>query len=89
MAMVVSCPDDLVTATHPVRMVMAVVEKLDLSRFHEPIKARHGVAGRDATAPPNCWWRCGSTPAFAALARRANWRAAARRALRFAGYAVG
>jgi hypothetical protein len=30
----VACPDDLVTATHPVRMVMAVVEKLDLSRFH-------------------------------------------------------
>src|SRR5450755_1518112 len=27
MAMVVSCPDDLVTATHPVRMVMAVVDK--------------------------------------------------------------
>jgi transposase len=51
MAMVVACPDDLVTATHPVRMVMAVVEKLDLRRFHEPIKARHGVAGRDATAP--------------------------------------
>jgi transposase len=51
MAMVVTCPDDLVSATHPVRMVMAVVEKLDLSRFHGPIKARHGVAGRDATAP--------------------------------------
>jgi len=51
MTMVVACPDDLVTATHPVRLVMAVVEKLDLRRFHEPIKARHGVAGRDATAP--------------------------------------
>jgi hypothetical protein len=30
---------------------MAVVEKLDLSRFHEPIKAREGVAGRDRTDP--------------------------------------
>jgi transposase len=49
--MVVQCPDDLVGATHPVRMVLAVVEKLDLSRFCEPIKAREGMAGRDATDP--------------------------------------
>jgi len=40
-----------VSANHGVRMVMAVVEKLDLSRFHEPIKARAGQAGRDATDP--------------------------------------
>jgi transposase len=45
------CPDDLVDASHTVRMVMAVVEKLDLGRFHEPIKARTGQAGRDATDP--------------------------------------
>jgi transposase len=51
MAMVVQCPDDLVGAEHPVRMVMALVETLDLSRFAEPIKAREGVAGRDATDP--------------------------------------
>lgn len=51
MAMVVQCPDDLVGPAHPVRMVMAVVEKLDLSRFCEPIKAREGMAGRDATDP--------------------------------------
>src|ERR1039458_9933362 len=51
MAMVVQCPDDLVPAQHPVRMVMALVETLDLSRFSEPIKARDGVAGRDATDP--------------------------------------
>jgi transposase len=51
MAMVVQCPDDLVGPTHPVRMVMSIVEKLDLSRFCEPIKAREGVAGRDATDP--------------------------------------
>ena len=49
--MVIECPDDLVSADHPVRMVMAVVEKLDLDRFHEPIKARAGQAGRDATDP--------------------------------------
>ncbi len=51
MAMVVQCPDDWVAAQHPVRMVMALVETLDLSRFSEPIKAREGVAGRDATDP--------------------------------------
>src|ERR1039458_9266826 len=51
MAMGVECPDDLVPAQHPVRMVMALVETLDLSRFSEPLKARDGVAGRDATDP--------------------------------------
>ncbi len=51
MAMVVQCPDDLVSATHPVRRVAEVVEHLDLSGFCAPIKAREGVAGRDATDP--------------------------------------
>ncbi|MGA3126416.1 MAG: transposase [Candidatus Korobacteraceae bacterium] len=51
MAMIVRCPDDLVSPAHPVRLVMAAVEKLDVSRFCEPIKARHGTAGRDATDP--------------------------------------
>jgi transposase len=32
-------------------MVLSVVEKLDLSRFHLSIKAREGEAGRDATDP--------------------------------------
>jgi transposase len=50
-AMLIQCPDDLVSASHPVRMVMSVVEKLDLERFREPIKAREGQAGRDATDP--------------------------------------
>ena len=51
LAMVVQCADDLVGALHPVRTVMAVVEKLDVSGFCEPIQAREGVAGRDATDP--------------------------------------
>jgi len=51
MTMVVQCADDLVPDQHPVRMVMALVETLELSRFSEPIKAREGVAGRDATDP--------------------------------------
>lgn len=51
MAMVTQCTDDLVPAQHPVRTVMALVETLDLSRFAEPIQAREGVAGRDATDP--------------------------------------
>jgi transposase len=50
-AMLIQCPDDLVRANHPVRMVMEVVEKLDLARFFAAIKARDGQAGRDATDP--------------------------------------
>ena len=50
-AMVVQCPDDLVGVLHPVRTVMAVVEKLDVTGFCEPIRAREGIAGRDATDP--------------------------------------
>jgi hypothetical protein len=51
MEWVPQCTDDFVAATHGVRTVAAVVAKLDLSAFHEPIKAREGVAGRDATDP--------------------------------------
>ncbi len=51
LAMVVQCADDLVRALHPVRTVMALVEKLDVSGFCEPIRAREGIAGRDATDP--------------------------------------
>ena len=51
LSMVTQCADDLVKALHPVRTVMAVVEKLDVSGFCEPIRARQGVAGRDATDP--------------------------------------
>lgn len=43
--------DDLVRGDHPVRLVSAVVEKLDLSSFYESIKARPGVTGRDSTDP--------------------------------------
>jgi transposase len=45
------CIDDLVGALHPVRTVMGVVEKLEVSGFCEPIRAREGQAGRDATDP--------------------------------------
>jgi transposase len=51
MEMVPRCPDDLVPPLHPVRQVAEVVEHLDLSAFCQPIKAREGVAGRDATDP--------------------------------------
>jgi transposase len=51
MGWVTECLDELVSEAHPVRMVTAVVEKLDVSRFCEPIKAREGQAGRDATDP--------------------------------------
>jgi transposase len=51
MEWVPQCADDLVGPTHPVRTVAAVVATLDLCAFREPIKAREGVAGRDATDP--------------------------------------
>lgn len=51
MEWVAQCADDLVPAQHAARLVMAVVEKLDLSQFSEAIQAREGVAGRDATDP--------------------------------------
>src|SRR2546427_6168885 len=50
-AMVVQCPEDLVPAQHPVRMVMALVERLDVSRFAEAIQAREGVAGGGGPHP--------------------------------------
>jgi transposase len=51
MGWVAQCPDDLVGSSHPVRLVVAMVEKLDLRGFYESIKAREGVAGRDTTDP--------------------------------------
>src|SRR3974390_102108 len=51
MAWVTECLDELVSEAHPVRLGMAGVETLDVSRFWEPIKAREGLAGRDATDP--------------------------------------
>lgn len=51
MEMRVQCPDDMVAADHAVRMVAAVVEKLELEKFYEPIQAREGMVGRDATDP--------------------------------------
>jgi transposase len=49
--MTVQCPDDLIPPQHPARLVWQVVGTLDLSAFREPIKARQGVCGRDATDP--------------------------------------
>jgi transposase len=43
--------DSLIPRLHRARAVWAFVERLDLSRFYEPIKARGGVAGRSATDP--------------------------------------
>ena len=43
--------DGLIAAEHPARAVWRMLERLNLSRFYEPIKAREGVAGRDATDP--------------------------------------
>src|SRR5438105_768301 len=49
--MMVQCFDDLIGEDDAVRMVIAVVEQLDVEEFCVPIQAREGVAGRDATDP--------------------------------------
>jgi transposase len=51
MEMVPRCLDDLVSPQHPVRLIAQVVERLEVAEFCQPIKAREGVAGRDATDP--------------------------------------
>jgi transposase len=43
--------DEVLPADHQARTVWAVVEKLDLSKFHEPLKARGSDPGRSATDP--------------------------------------
>ena len=43
--------EQLIDADHPARAVWGMVEKLDLSRFYEPIRAREGGVGRTATDP--------------------------------------
>jgi len=50
-ALRLECPDDLVPKEHPVRVVWAVTERLELSGFYAAIRAREGVVGRDATDP--------------------------------------
>ena len=45
------CCDDLIPQGHQARLIWDVVEKLDVSAFCEPIKARDGVCGRDANDP--------------------------------------
>jgi transposase len=49
--MTMQSADDLVPPLHPVRTIWQVVQSLDLSQFHAPIKARTGQAGRNATDP--------------------------------------
>lgn len=43
--------DALLSEDHLARSVWAFLEKMDLSRFYEPIKAVEGSAGRNATDP--------------------------------------
>jgi transposase len=51
MLMHMACNDELIPKGHQARVIWAVVQQLDLSRFYEPIKARDGVCGRDMTDP--------------------------------------
>jgi len=43
--------DSVIGAEHPARAIWRVLERMDLTRFYQPIKAREGSAGRDATDP--------------------------------------
>jgi transposase len=43
--------EGLIDSEHPARAIWRVLETMDLSRFCEPIRAREGVAGRDASDP--------------------------------------
>ena len=43
--------DELVHHSHPARTLWDVLTLLDLSTFHEAVRARAGVRGRDATDP--------------------------------------
>lgn len=43
--------EDLLPIEHPARLISAVVSKLDLSKFYDPIKARGDHPGRPATDP--------------------------------------
>jgi len=43
--------DELIPADHEARVIWRISEALDLSAFYEPIKAREGRCGRDATDP--------------------------------------
>jgi transposase len=45
------CLDERLPADHPARMVWRVVERLDLSAFYGPLKARGSDPGRAATDP--------------------------------------
>jgi transposase len=47
----IGCDDDLIAQGHQARVIWGVLEKMDLSAFCEPIQAREGVCGRNATDP--------------------------------------
>jgi len=51
MEMIVQCPDDLIPPDHEARVIWQVCQSQDVSAFCQSIKAREGVAGRDATTP--------------------------------------
>jgi transposase len=51
MAMELSCPEQLIPAEHPARVIWEVSGRLDLSSFYASIQARAGSVGRDATDP--------------------------------------
>jgi transposase len=51
MVMTMGCPDDLIPAEHPARLIWGVSGRLNLSDFYQMINAVEGSAGRDANDP--------------------------------------
>ena len=47
----VECDDELIPQGHQARVIWDVLGGLDLSAFYEPIRARDGIAGREAIDP--------------------------------------
>lgn len=52
MLMLTCSLEELIPADHQARTIVAAVARLDLSGFYASIKARAGVAGREAIDPP-------------------------------------
>lgn len=80
--------DSLLPLAHRARSVWAVVERLDVRRFYEPIKARGSQAGGPARTP-RCWSPCGCMRPVTASGAHTSWSGCVRNTMRTGGSAVG
>ena len=80
--------ESLVAADHPVRVIWAYVEQLDLSELEMRIKAREGHPGHPPIAPRLlvALWLYATSEGWAA---HGHWRGCARAMMRFVGWPEG